>query len=253
MTRLKWGEGPRLFDRGLDQGVLYLDDGAVPWNGLVSVDETESGEVDTDHYFEGNRVHIAVEKSTFEGTISAYTYPDEFAEYNGFSHIDEYRRFGLSYRTQREDESTKLHIVYNVLVRDNLRSWNSIGEQSDPSLFSWDIYASEKEVPGASPAAHLVMEAPQDVAILEVLSDILYGTDTTEPRLPEPEEIVELYEAATLLRVTYNGDGTYTVTGPDDMVWEPFDEAYQSTLGRFVISAPTAFLREAGIFTVTSY
>lgn len=252
MTRLKWGEGPRLFDRGVDQGVLFLDEGAVPWNGLVSVEENELGEVDTDHYFEGNRVRVSVEKAVFEGKISAYTYPDVFAEYNGYSQVDEYRRFGLSYRTQREDESTKLHIVYNVLVRDDVRSWTTLADKTDPSLFSWDIYAAEKKIPGASPASHLIMEWPQD-ALLEAISDILYGTETTEPRLPEPEEIVEFYESAALLRVIYNGDGTYTVTGPDDMVSEIFDEAYQSTLGRFVINAPSAFLRGNGIFTVTSY
>jgi hypothetical protein len=251
MTRLKWGEGPRLFDRGVDQGVLYLDDGAVPWNGLVSVDEAESGEVDTDYYFEGNRIRVSVAKGVFEGTISAYTYPDVFAEYNGYSHVDEYRRFGLSYRTQREDESTKLHIVYNVLVRDDVRSWTTLGDRPDPSLFSWDISAAEKEVPGASPASHLIMEWPQD-ALLEGLSDILYGTETTEPRLPEPEEIVEIYESASLLRVVYNGDGTYTVTGPDNMVGL-VDDVDPQWDGTFYINAPTAFLRGNGIFTVTSY
>lgn len=251
MTRLKWGESPRLFDRGVDQGVLYLDDGAVPWNGLVSVDEKELGEVDTDHYFEGNRVRVSVEKCTFEGTISAYTYPDVFAEYNGYSPVDEYRRFGLSYRTQREDESTRLHIVYNVLVRDDVRSWTTLGERSDPSLFSWNVYAAEKEIPGASPASHLTMEGPQD-AIIEALSNILYGTETTEPRLPEPEEILEFYESAALLRVIYNGDGTYTVSGPDDMVKNLDDGTFQME-GLFSINAPTAFLRGNGLFTVTSY
>lgn len=251
MTRLKWGEGPRLFDQGVDQGVLYLDDGAVPWNGLVSVDEKEVGEVDTDHYFEGNRIHVSVEKGVFEGTISAYTYPDVFAEYNGYSQVDEYRRFGISYRTRREDESTKIHIVYNVLVRDDVRSWKTVGAQIDPSLFSWNVYASEKKVPGASPASHLIMEGPQD-AIVEAISDILYGTETTQPRLPDPEEVLEFYESAALLRVVYNGDGTYTVSGPDDMVKSLEDGTVQMD-GMFSINAPTVFRRGNGLFTVTSY
>lgn len=246
MTRLKWGEGPRMFDLGVNQGVLYLDGTAVPWNGLVSVEEAASGAVDTDHYFEGNRIHISHELGDFEARLSAYTYPDVFAEYNGWSDREYYRRFGFSYRTEREDEGTKLHIVYNVLVRDDQRSWQTFGTRPDPSLFTWDISGAAVPVPGARPAARLTLEAPRDPSVLAELEDILYGTDTTEPRLPDPAEIIELYEAATLLRITYNGDGTYTATGPDDMVVVHAD-------GSFTLNAPTAFVDKEGIFTVNSY
>lgn len=244
--RLEWGQGLRMFDRGVDRGVLYLDGTAVPWNGLVSVDESAVGELDVEHYFEGNRVHISHEMGEFEGRISAYTYPDVFAEYNGFGEHEQYRRFGFSYRTQREDEATKLHLVYNVLVRDSNRAWSTLSNEVDPSLFNWDIYAASEMVPGASPTGHLSMEAPRDESILAGIEDVLYGTETTEPRLPLPAEIVELYEAATLLRITQNGDGTFTAEGPDDMVQVFAD-------GSFRITAPTAFLVNQDIFTVDSY
>lgn len=246
MARLEWGQGLRLFDRGVNQGVLYLDGTAVAWNGLVSVDEAASGAVDTEHYFDGNRIHITQETGDFEGGISAYTYPDEFAEYNGFSKVDEYRRFGLSYRTQREDEGTKIHILYNVLVRDGERAWKTVSDRPDPSLFAWDIYAASIPIPGARPASHISLEAPRDDSVLAGLEDILYGTETTEPRLPDPAEIIELYEAATILRITYNADGTYTASGPDDMV-RLLDD------GRFEINAPSAFTLDKGIFVVQSY
>lgn len=245
MARLKWGEGPRLYDLGLDQGVLYLDDVAVPWNGLVSVDEKDNGQVNTDFYFEGNRLHISQYTGDFGATISAYTYPDVFAEYNGYGAHNQYKRFGLSYRTQHGDGHT-LHLVYNTLVDDQARSWKSISNTVDPSLFSWDIYASAVEIPGASPASHLAMEVPRNASVFDALEDILYGSDTTDPRLPDPAELVELYEAATLLRITYNGDGTYTATGPDDMVHLLDD-------GRFEINAPSVFLPDQDIFVVNSY
>lgn len=246
MTRLKWGEGPPMYDLGVDRGVLYLDDTAVPWNGLVSVDEAATGEVNTEHYFDGNRIHISQETGDFQARISAYTYPDVFTEYNGYSDVDEYRRFGFAYRTQHGLDGYKLHLVYNVLVRDDERAWRSVGSRPDPSLFNWDIYASEIPIPGASPAARLMMESPRDPSVLEAIEDILYGTETTEPRLPDPAEIVELYEAATILRITYNGDGTYTASGPDDMVRLLPD-------GRFEINAPSAFLVNEDIFVVNSY
>jgi hypothetical protein len=245
VTRLKWGDQPPMYDMGVDRGVLYLDGVAVPWNGLVSVDEKATGGVDTDHYFDGNRVHISQEAEDFEATISAYTYPDAFAEYNGYSERNEYRRFGFSYRTQHAD-NFKIHLVYNVLVRDDSRTWVTDSDSPQPSLFAWDIYGAAVPVPGASPAARLTMEAPSDPSVLGVLEDILYGTTTTQPRLPYPAELVELYEAATLLRVTYNADGTYTASGPDSMVHLLED-------GQFEINAPTAFLVETGLFTVNSY
>lgn len=248
MTRLTWGERSPMWDQGIDNGVLYLDDTAVPWNGLVSVSEKASGVVNVDHYFEGNRIHITQETGDFEATISAYTYPDAFAEYNGYSEREMYKRFGFSYRTQHGLDDHKLHIVYNVLVRDDTRSWRTHTDRPDPSLFNWDIYGEPVAVPGASKSARLSMEIPRDPDVFRVLEDILYGTETTEPRLPDPTELVELYEASTLLRVTYHPDGTYTISGPDDMVQLLSD-------GRFQITAPSAFLLSEleGIFVVHSY
>lgn len=245
MARLKWGEGPKMFDLGLDQGVLYLDDTAVPWNGLVAVDERDTGTVNTDFYFEGNRLHVAQDTGDFEAQIQAYTYPDIFAEYNGFGPFEQYKRFGFSYRTQHGD-GHKLHIVYNVLVRDGDRSWKTTSNKVDPSLFAWDIYASAVEIPGASPASRLTMEVPRNSTVFDAVEDILYGTETTDGRLPDPAELVELYEAATLLRIIYNGDGTYTAIGPDDMV-RLLDD------GRFELNAPSVFLIDQDIFVVNSY
>lgn len=245
MTRLEWGVGPKPYDLGLDHGVLYLDDTAVPWNGLVAVDERNSGTVNADYYFEGNRLSVTQDTSDFEGAISAYTYPDIFSEYNGYGPKEEFKRFGLSYRTQHGSDY-KLHLVYNVLVRDGARSWSTISDKIDPSLFSWDIYAAAIPIPGAAPASHLTMEIPYNDAVFADLQDILYGTDTTEPRLPDPGELVELYESATRLRIIYNGDGTYTATGPDDMVHLLDD-------GRFELTAPSLFFLDKDIFVVNSY
>lgn len=246
MTRLEWGVGPPMYDQGVDRGVLYLDGTAVPWNGLVSVDEAATGSVDIEHYFDGNRIHISQETGDFEARVSAFTYPDVFAEYNGYSERNLYQRFGFAYRTQHGLDAHKLHLVYNVLVRDDARAWRTLAERPDPSLFNWDIYAAAEKIPGASPAARLTMEAPRDESVLAAIEDILYGTDTTEPRMPDPAEIIELYEAATILRITYNNDGTYTATGPDSMVRILAD-------GVFEIEAPTAFLVNQDIFTVNSY
>lgn len=246
--KLQWGAGPPMYDLGVDQGVLYLDGTGVPWNGLVTVDELETGSVSGERYFDGIRADVSEETGDFQATVSAYTYPDAFAEYNGFSERDIYRRFGFSYRTQHGVDSYKLHLVYNVLVRDDSRSWATLGALVDPSLFAWNINSAAEPIPGASPAGRLSMEATRDPSVLAEIEDILYGTDATEPRLPSPAEIVELYEAATIMRVTQNGDGTYTVSGPDSMVQLNGD-------GSFTVNAPTVQHRKdkKGSFVLGSF
>ena len=245
MARLEWGAESGFYDLGLDRGVLYLNDTAVPWNGLVSVDETDTGEVITDLYFEGQRLYIHQITGDFNAKISAYTYPAQFSEYNGYGPEERYQRFGLSYRTQHDD-GHQLHIVYNALVLDDQRSWKTVANTIDPLLFAWDVRCAAIPIPGASPASHLIMEIPQDDAALAVLEDILYGTEDTEPRLPLPEELIELFESMTLLRIVNNGDGTYTASGPDDIVTDLGD-------GRFEINAPSVVLIDQGTFVVNSF
>ena len=246
MSRIiTWGDGPRLFDQGIDRGVLYLDGSGVPWNGLVSVDEKEAGSVDTDYYFEGNRLWVAQEVGDYRAVVSAYTYPDVFSEYNGYSEREQYQRFGFAYRTQYAD-GYKLHIVYNALVSNNPKEWRTLKSNAEASLFSWDISTSSVEIPGARPASRITIEVGTNENVLSTIEDILYGTDVEEPRLPDPAELYELYESATRLRIIYNGDGTYTATGPDDMVQDFGD-------GTFRLSSPSLLLGNEDIFTISSY
>lgn len=235
MTRLTWGALPPMYDLGLNQGVLYLPDAVVPWNGLVSVEEKATGTLNTEHYYDGNRVHISQDVGEFEAQISAYTYPDVFDEYNGYSPIPKEQRFGLSYRTQHGDEGARLHIVYNALVRKDSWGWKTQTDQPNIELFTWDIYGEPMPVPGARPTSHLVLEASRDAGLLLMLEDMLYGTDDADPRLPTPTELADIYESAALLRVSYNADGSYTATGPDDMI-EVLDN------GRIRFSAPSVLM-----------
>lgn len=243
--KLVWGEGLRLFDQGVDRGVLYLDGVGVPWNGLVSVDENPSGEVNTEHYYDGVRLQVTQLTGDFGAVISAYTYPDVFAEYNGYSEREIYQRFGFSYRTQ-SGNGHKLHIVYNALINDSARAWKSLGADVDPSLFQWGISGTAVPIPGASPAARLTMEVDANLPILEAIEDILYGTDETDARLPDPSELYELYESMAIFRITYNGDGSFTATGPDDMVTVLED-------GRFELNSPSVFVDDDGKYTAVSY
>lgn len=245
MTRLEWGKQPRLYEEGVDQGVLYSGGTGVPWNGLVSVNEKEGGDTDTEHYLDGVRTVITQNLSEFAATIEAYTYPDEFEEYSGYSESVSGKRFGLSYRTAFGD-GYKIHLVYGAAVVPSARSWSTLNESPDLSTFAWDISATPVPILGASPGSHLILDTRESPDVTEAIEDVLYGSSTSEPRLPNPQEVIELCELALTLRITYNGDGTWTATGPEGLIQVNVD-------GSFQLSSHTAFLLNSGLYTVNSY
>lgn len=250
MTRISWGDRPALHESGLDQAVLYLNNMAVAWSGLLSVEEKGGGETDATLYFDSNNRRIGQETGVFEASIKAYTYPDEFDRYTGYDDVmtnQDRDWFGLCYRTQEAD-GYRLNLVYNARVLPGQISASTVTSASSVETFSWDIHTTPVEIPGAKNGSHLVVRTydaryPEPVSILE---DILYGTETTQPRLPMPSEIIELFESYTIMRITYNWDGTWTATGPDNMV-------YETEAGTFEIVADTVLLMEDGVFQVSSY
>ena len=80
---LKWDKvGERLFETGVDRGVLYspnngVYDSGVAWNGLVSVSEAPSGAEATAQYADNIKYLNLVSAEEFGATIEAFTYPAE--------------------------------------------------------------------------------------------------------------------------------------------------------------------------------
>src|SRR5690349_17271301 len=87
MTKILWDQpGQRRFEAGVDRGVLYPNNSeGVPWNGLISVDEAVSGGETDAYYFDGIKYFDSVANEDFQATVQAYTYPDEFAECEGYT------------------------------------------------------------------------------------------------------------------------------------------------------------------------
>src|SRR5262245_2969832 len=115
MTRLTWDRvGERLYETGVDRGVLYIPDNAgvysdgVAWNGLTTVTESPSGAEATALYADNIKYLNLISTEEFGATIEAYTYPEEFGQFDGsVSPIEGLRigqqsrkSFGLSYRTR---------------------------------------------------------------------------------------------------------------------------------------------------------
>jgi hypothetical protein len=208
MTELVWHEPVELkFETGVEKGVLYPSGGsAVVWNGLTSVEEISSGETQS-HYLDGVKYLDRVIPGDCALNIKAYTYPTEFEELIGVKEaalgFDVYnqptRSFGLSYQTRlgssllSTDFGYKLHIVYNAMANPDAVSFESLGESTSPAEFGWNIIATPVALAGFRPTAHFALDSSKiPPLLLKSIEEILYGSSSDAPRLPDPDELVTL-------------------------------------------------------------
>lgn len=251
MVRLTWEPEDARIAAGVEMGVLYLDGVAVPWNGLVSVEEQDNSEVDAENYFEGKRHRLATDLGIFSAKVDAFTYPEEFDEYDGFDGVADNqnrKRFGFSWRNEFAG-GYQIHLVYNAQMYPRTNSHSTTTGNSDISPFSWTLVTSAIELTWTKAGNHLVVSSVDAHPIpLARLEGYLYGTDSSPARLPSAAEVVELFEDYTTARITYNGDGTVTMAGPDSMVSEPDPET-----GEFTVNLPTAFYAKPRVALIRSH
>jgi hypothetical protein len=261
MTRLDWNTvGSRFYEAGVDRGVLYVDGyPGVPWNGLTSVEESPSGGESKSFYIDGVKYMAVPSLEEFEGTITAFTYPDEFARCDGtveprsglFLTHQRRKSFGLSYRTMIGNDHTdsygyKLHIIYNALTSPTQRSNQSLKDSSDPNDFSWKITCKPPPMAGYRPTSHVVIDSRDtDPSVLAAIEDILYGSDEDLARIPTLDEVVAAYDTISTLTVIDNGDGTWTATAPFDVIRMLDDTTFE-------ITAATAIFIDEDTYTLSS-
>lgn len=218
MPRLVWDEiGQKIYETGVKNGVLYprTDAGAYPlgvaWNGLTTITESPSGAEPTPLWADDQKYLNLLSAEEFGATIEAYTYPDEFAECDGTAaisigvFINQQRRkaFGLCYKTaigndtEDTDYGYKLHLIYNALAAPSDKGYASMNDTPEAISFSWAVTTTPVAVAGFKPTASLIIDSTLvDPAKLALLEAILFGTVSTDPRLPLPDEIKALFDAA---------------------------------------------------------
>ena len=201
---LKWTD--RSYENNLDHGVFYPQYGpGEVWNGLVSVNETPSDMNEETRYIDGVKTRRRRFGESFSGTIEAFTYPDSF--YTDFLTHRPFKSFGMSYLV-----NDKLHLVYNVLL--NPSKMGHRYSESEP--YSWGFTTIPVSVPYSKASAHVVIDKQKAYqTTVGSLEEIIYGS---VPRLPLPSEVFDIFEVNSIVRVIDNGDGTFTVNGPDDVV-----------------------------------
>lgn len=235
MASIVWGAvGERLYHDGVDRGVLYVaNKPGVPWNGLIAVTETPSGGEERPYYIDGFKHLNLSGVEEFAATIEAYTYPNEFEACDGSEEIFNglfltqrpRQSFGLSYRTKIGNDVSglehgyKIHLVYNALAAPSNRVNSTVDDSVNPETFNWSISTRPIFVPGYKPTSHFVVDSRfTDPLVLADLEAVLYGSDMETPHLPTQEELFNLFAAYSGFVVVDNGDGSFTVTAPDEVL-----------------------------------
>lgn len=214
MTRLVWDSpDERFYKTGIDHGVFYVPDSqgeynnGFAWNGLTSVDEDFGDDETESHYYDGVKYLDSYILGDFKATMTAFTYPDEFLPFEGVNefNIGVYaddqpsKVFGLTYRTltgsliDGPDSSYQIHLLYNLTAVPSSLNYQNGSESPQPVDFSWEITSIPEIAWPYRPTAHIILDSElMNPEILEMLEDIIYGTDSTPPRLPSLADLVEL-------------------------------------------------------------
>lgn len=220
MSRITWDEiGQRFYTTGVDHVTLYVQnaDGAiinksryqagVPFNGVSAIEESPSGAESTAIYADNIKYLDLTSKEDYGCSITAYSSPEEFDVCDGTVSPapglkigqQTRRRFGLVYRTnigndtEGNDYGYAYHLVYNCKAAVSSKSHNTINDSPEATELSWEISTTDVNIDGYKPSAKLTIYTKQLTdAILKDLEDTLFGSETSDARLPEPDEIISL-------------------------------------------------------------
>lgn len=226
--RITWDDpNSRYYHTGVDRGVLYLPNDAIPWNGITGATENGGGAASV-LYRDGVIYFADVEASDFSGNVTAFFWPDKFSKCLGMPEIapgfsiDNQRPtpFGLSYRsligsgTEGDMFGYQIHLIYNAVASIGSRQRKTLTDTPEIMEFSFDIVCTPIKVPGFRPAAHFIIDTRNlDPAALVTLEDLLYGDGEVAAHLPRPDELYDILNFGSAITFVDHGDGTWTATG----------------------------------------
>ena len=231
MPILEWDKvGSKVYETGLDRGVLYMPDGsAVPWNGLTSIIETFDKSTSS-VYFDGMKISDLVSLGDFSATMKAVTYPEEFVEIEGSAKLrnglfvgdQPPQTFCLCYRTKIGNDldveaGYKLHLIYNLTAIPSDKTYIGIKDSMSLTEFEWKITSIPEDIPGFRPTAHITVNSIDiDPWLLEDLECILYGNSNNVAKLIPMPEIIDFINSWYRVKIIINSDGTWTATSKRD-------------------------------------
>ena len=210
MAVLTWDQtGEKLYETGVQKGVLYPMDGAVygkgvAWNGLTAVNETPSGAESTKLYADDIKYLDIRSAEEFGATIEAYSSPEEFDACDGTAELADgvnigqqnRKGFGFCYRstigndTEYNNYGYKLHIIYGLTASPSERSYSTVNDSPEAATLSWEVSSTPVNVAGFKPTSIVTINSKKiNPQALKEIEDALYGTLDAEPKILLPDEI----------------------------------------------------------------
>lgn len=207
MSKLLWDQtAEHLYETGDDRAVVYpynstskAYDKGYAWNGITGVTESPSGADETALYADNIKYLSLRSAEEFGMTVTAYTYPDEFAELDGSAfplpgvriYQQARKTFGFSYRsiigndTDANDYGYKLHLIYGLTASPSERGYSTVNDSPEAIEFSWEMTGVPVAITGYKNSCMLTVDSTaftstEDKAKLTALENILWGTDAED-------------------------------------------------------------------------
>lgn len=221
MAQLMWDKvGERFFETGVDQGVLYIPDSngayvnGVAWNGLTNVTESPSGAEPNAQYADNMKYLNLFSAEDFSATVEAFTYPDEFQQFDGLAvptpgvAVGQQPRkpFGLSYRTkvgndlQGDDFAYKRHLVYGCKASPSEKAYGTTSDSPEPINFSWSLTTDPVPVTGLKPTSIITIDSRNvSPTVLAALEQMLHGAEGVDPVLPLPDTVITMFSGGVVI------------------------------------------------------
>lgn len=221
MTKIAWGAlESRNYQAGVSHGVYFnssLD--GVAWNGLISVVESEAANQDTPLYIDGRKIINRRRFGDFLASLEVVAAPGEDRTLLK-------NTFSFSYRVYYGNYY-EIHLVYNATAVLDDRGYVTIDDAPELTLLSLKVSTLPQIVDFNKRTSHLIINslvAREDA--MAAFEDILYGNNDHNSRLPTPDEVLEIFESHAILRVTDLRDGSYQISGPDEVIFENLDGSW---------------------------
>lgn len=218
MSKMIWDElGKKFYHVGVEQVALYPmnTDGTyekgVPWSGIKNITDTPSGGEPTDIYADDQKYLSIMSAENHGGSITAYMYPDEWGECNGSVEVAEgvyitqqkRKGFGLVYKslvgndTEDRNYGYKLHLIWGAKATPSESSHETVNESPEATELSWEYTTTPIRIDNPingkklEPFAHMEIFSKNAEKIAD-LEKIIYGDEHNEPRLPMPQEVLQI-------------------------------------------------------------
>lgn len=228
MAKLAWDlTGQHLYETGTDHGVVYpaASDGTYPkgyaWNGITGWTESPSGADETALYADNIKYLSLRSAEEFGATLTAYTYPDAFADLDGSAALmagvkiyqQARKSFGLAIRTligndiDSNDHGYLLHLVYGLTASPSERGYSTVNDSPEAIEFSWEMKSVPVNVTGYKPTSIITIDSTKvNANRLADLEDVIYGTSAGDRYFLSDDTTVD----SSKTYYTKGSDGTYT-------------------------------------------